>query len=100
MANCKGCGVPITPKNDSDAHMIPRALGGRLAPRGIICRDCNGKLNDAADFELIDALARGLPCLTFLAKAPTRQRRSIRRRATAPDWMRTANSCGPMSSIT
>lgn len=57
MADCKGCGVPITPENDSDAHMIPRALGGRLAPRGIICRDCNGKLNDAADFELIDAFA-------------------------------------------
>ena len=52
---CKGCGLPITPENDSDAHMIPRALGGRLAPRGIICRDCNGRLNDAADFELIDA---------------------------------------------
>lgn len=57
MTNCKGCGVPITPENDSDAHMIPRALGGRLAPRGLICRDCNGKLNDAADFELIDAFA-------------------------------------------
>jgi hypothetical protein len=57
MANCKGCGVPITPENDSDAHMIPKALGGRLAPRGIICRTCNGKLNDAADFALIDAFA-------------------------------------------
>jgi hypothetical protein len=37
--------------------MIPRALGGRLAPRGLICRTCNGKLNDAADLDLIEAFA-------------------------------------------
>jgi hypothetical protein len=55
MADCKGCGLPLTPENDSDAHMIPKTLGGRLAPLGIICQTCNTKLNEAPDFELIDA---------------------------------------------
>jgi hypothetical protein len=36
MATRKGCGVVLTPENDSDAHMIPKALGGRLAPRGVV----------------------------------------------------------------
>jgi len=41
MATCKGCDVVFTPENDANAHMIPKALGGRLAPRGILCRTCN-----------------------------------------------------------
>jgi hypothetical protein len=52
---CRGCGEPLTSETDSDAHVIPQALGGRLAPRGIICRTCNGILNDAADLALVEA---------------------------------------------
>jgi hypothetical protein len=55
MTDCKGCGVPLTPENDSDAHMIPKALGGRLAPGRILCRDCNTEFNDVADLPLIEA---------------------------------------------
>jgi hypothetical protein len=50
---CNGCGVDLTPENESDAHIIPNALGGRLAPRGLICRDCNTLLDRLADNPLI-----------------------------------------------
>src|SRR6478672_9622277 len=52
---CRGCGDPLTNDNDSEAHIIPNALGGRLAPTGIICRTCNGKLDEVADNALIEA---------------------------------------------
>ncbi|OQW54877.1 MAG: hypothetical protein A4S14_14590 [Proteobacteria bacterium SG_bin9] len=52
---CRGCDQPLTKDNDSDAHVIPQALGGRLAPRGILCSKCNGVLNDVADLPLVRA---------------------------------------------
>lgn len=52
---CRGCKEPLTQANNSEAHVIPHALGGRLAPRGILCRKCNGLLNDAADLGLVRA---------------------------------------------
>ncbi|MBE0619154.1 MAG: HNH endonuclease [Burkholderiales bacterium] len=52
---CSGCGVPLDTQNDSRAHIIPNALGGRLAPKGIICRSCNTTLGNVADNALIDA---------------------------------------------
>ena len=55
MATCKGCDVVFTPENDSNAYMILKALGGRLAPRGILCRTYNTELNDVADLALIKA---------------------------------------------
>ena len=54
-ANCRGCGNALTDDSDSEAHIIPNALGGRLASTGIICRTCNGKLDDIADNALIEA---------------------------------------------
>ncbi|WP_171070345.1 HNH endonuclease [Methylobacterium terricola] len=52
---CRGCGSPITKENDSEAHIIPNALGGNLKPKGIICRECNTKLDAIADNALIEA---------------------------------------------
>jgi hypothetical protein len=53
---CRGCGKHLlTPEWDSDAHIFPNALGGRLAPGGLICRECNTLLNDLADNPLIRA---------------------------------------------
>jgi hypothetical protein len=52
---CRGCNEPLTQANSSEAHVIPQALGGRLAPRDILCRKCNGLLNDAADLGLVKA---------------------------------------------
>jgi hypothetical protein len=50
---CRGCGVALTSANDSEAHIIPSALGGRLKPKGIICQTCNGLLGRIADNALI-----------------------------------------------
>lgn len=53
--NCRGCGCVLTAANDSEAHIIPKALGGRLKPKGIICRLCNTELDRVADNALIEA---------------------------------------------
>lgn len=52
---CRGCGDPLTDANDSAAHIIPNALGGRLAPKGIICQTCNTVLDKLADHALVEA---------------------------------------------
>lgn len=52
---CRGCGTPLTKENDSEAHIIPNALGGRLKPKGIICKGCNTKLDGLADNALVKA---------------------------------------------
>jgi HNH endonuclease len=52
---CRGCGDELTPANDSEAHVIPNALGGRLKLKGIICRTCNGALDRIADNRLVKA---------------------------------------------
>ncbi|MCP4305508.1 MAG: HNH endonuclease [bacterium] len=53
---CRGCNSPLTEANNSEAHVIPQALGGRLAPRDILCQTCNGRLNDTVDLPLVKAL--------------------------------------------
>lgn len=54
-AKCRGCGTELTPANDTAAHVIPNALGGRLKPKGILCDTCNGKLDRLADNALVKA---------------------------------------------
>lgn len=53
---CILSGVPITADNDSRAHVIPSALGGRLKPMGLLTDDANGELNDKVDLPLIQAM--------------------------------------------
>ena len=53
--HCIGCGDPLTEGNKSDAHIIPNALGGRLAPDDLICQACNGILDRAVDNALVKA---------------------------------------------
>jgi hypothetical protein len=53
---CSACGtVTLTSEFDSEAHIIPNALGGRLSPKGLICRTCNSLLDRLADNALIKA---------------------------------------------
>ena len=52
---CRLCGSDLTDANDSEAHVIPNALGGRLKPKGILCRTCNTELDDLADNALVKA---------------------------------------------
>lgn len=54
---CFGCGVALDRDSNSRAHVIPNALGGRLAPKGIICRTCNTRLDELADNRLINVFA-------------------------------------------
>lgn len=55
MPKCQLCHSDLTPSNDSEAHIIPNALGGRLKPKGIICQTCNTMLDELADYSLIKA---------------------------------------------
>jgi hypothetical protein len=55
QSRCRGCRDPLTDANDSEAHIIPNALGGWLAPTGIICRTCNTELDRIADNALVEA---------------------------------------------
>ncbi|MEP2718197.1 HNH endonuclease [Pseudophaeobacter sp.] len=52
---CIITGQLITNENDSEAHVIPSALGGRLKPLGILCKDANLKIGDKIDLPLIKA---------------------------------------------
>ncbi|MEJ6790953.1 HNH endonuclease [Brevundimonas sp. BR2-1] len=53
MVQCILTGDEITPENDSKAHIIPSALGGRLKPKGILCKVANSKLGDQIDQPMI-----------------------------------------------
>ncbi|RYG31722.1 MAG: HNH endonuclease [Burkholderiales bacterium] len=52
---CMLSGEPITEANNSRAHIIPSALGGRLKPFDLLTEDANGELNDKVDLPLIRA---------------------------------------------
>lgn len=56
-SHCILLGVPLTTKNDSGAHVIPSALGGRLKPKGILSDAANGILNEKFDMPLVKAFA-------------------------------------------
>jgi len=52
---CRLCETGLNTDNDSAAHIIPSALGGRLKPKGILCQKCNALLGDLADDRLVKA---------------------------------------------
>ncbi len=55
VPRCRGCPNALTGENDSEAHVIPNALGGRLKPKGILCKACNAELDGLADNPLVEA---------------------------------------------
>lgn len=55
MPKCIITDEELTRENDSKAHVIPSALGGRLKPLGILSKDANGLLGDKIDLPLIQA---------------------------------------------
>lgn len=69
-SHCIGCGDPLTKANKSDAHIIPNALGGRLAPDDLICQVCNGVLDRAVDNALVKAFG-GVQTLIDLPRVQT-----------------------------
>ncbi|OIQ90429.1 hypothetical protein GALL_276630 [mine drainage metagenome] len=48
--------VILTEENDSKAHVLPSALGGRFKPKGILSNAANEILNDKFDLPLIRTL--------------------------------------------
>jgi len=55
QARCIITGEVITEENNSRAHVIPSALGGRLKPWDILSKDGNTLLGDNIDLPLIEA---------------------------------------------
>lgn len=49
---CSLCGVKLIESNDSDEHLLPNAIGGRLKVRGFVCKDCNNETGESWDAEL------------------------------------------------
>ena len=59
----------LTEENDSKAHILPSALGGRFKPKGILSKKANETLNDKFDLPLIHALS---PFMALLGGARDR----------------------------
>lgn len=55
LKKCIVTGDDIIAANDSKAHVIPSALGGRLKPKGILSTTGNGILDDKFDYPLVEA---------------------------------------------
>lgn len=62
---CRGCGCILDATTDFAAHVFPKALGGRLKPKGIICRTCNTALDRASDNALVRAFGDWPTLLNF-----------------------------------
>jgi hypothetical protein len=56
MPTCALTGVELTRDIDSEAHIIPSALGGHLRPRGLLSREANNTLSRKVDQPLIEVL--------------------------------------------
>jgi hypothetical protein len=56
MKKCIVTGEEITLDNDSAAHVIPSALGGRLKPKGVLSQEGNRILNEKVDAPLTRTL--------------------------------------------
>jgi len=40
---CIYCGVTFTKENNSDEHLIPEGIGGKLSRKYLLCKECNNK---------------------------------------------------------
>lgn len=63
QTRCVLCNDPIDDRNDSDEHVIPNSVGGRLKVRGFICVGCNSKTGETWDKTLANEL--NFFCLFF-----------------------------------
>lgn len=73
MSNCYICGKEINKENQSEEHIIPNAIGGKLRDKNLICEICNNQT-----FHDIDtALANQLNVITCLLN-PKRDRKGVK----------------------
>lgn len=54
--DCILCDRQITSENDSEEHLLPQAIGGRLKVKSLLCRDCNGWTGREWDSTLCEQL--------------------------------------------
>jgi len=52
MSKCLVCATEITAANDSNEHIIPNSIGGKLVIKGFLCRKCNSETGDKWDTEI------------------------------------------------
>jgi hypothetical protein len=55
--HCYHCGIPLTPANRSQEHIIPNAIGGRWKSTQLWCADCNRHFGATIDAVLCRDLA-------------------------------------------
>lgn len=65
MPKCYLCQKELTKNNSTKEHIIPNALGGRLAAK-ILCKACNSKFGHSCDVNL----ANSLKWFSYLANHP------------------------------
>jgi len=53
---CVRCDWPINEHSDSEEHVIPNSIGGRLKVRGFICASCNNSTGETWDAALAKQL--------------------------------------------
>ena len=53
---CAICGKEITKENDSEEHVIPQSVGGKLVITGFLCAGCNSKAGEKCDAALAKQL--------------------------------------------
>lgn len=66
---CILSGAELITGNDSRAHIIPSALGGKLKPKGLVSHEANGMLNTKFDLPLVRAYQ---PLMSLLGGARDR----------------------------
>lgn len=54
---CYFCGQRLTYGNKSLEHIIPNALGGKLKSNDILCKNCNSKMGETIDSNLVKIFA-------------------------------------------
>lgn len=53
---CYICGEELTKSNESEEHIIPNAIGGKLKSNKLICKKCNNQLGNDIDYKLTKQL--------------------------------------------
>ncbi len=54
--DCVLCDQPISAENDSEEHVLPNAVGGRLKVASVLCRNCNGWTGSEWDSTLCEQM--------------------------------------------
>lgn len=56
LIHCYACSVELTSSNESEEHILPNAIGGRLKSKQLLCRKCNNDFGNKHEAEFADQL--------------------------------------------